>query len=197
MINGSLRVYRDRVMRRARRLETLVSMYGSANPIGTSNVMPAAWCVEAWAIGADGVVPWQTIGTERSWSEPDELSLFYPTRDGAIPSIRLKCFRYGQQLVEYLTMYCDVSGESRDAVGAAVLSEPGLTASTRMSSDDDAGASAFGADAHRSVTRLRERLGAWLDSKAPAARERWHDPRPPPPADEFRREIAPLQPPRP
>jgi hypothetical protein len=43
---------------------------------------------------------------------------------------------------------------------------------------DDAGSSAFGGEAGRSVAELRLRLGTWLDAKAPAPRERWHDPRP-------------------
>ena len=31
-------------------------MYGSTNKIGTSNAMPVAWCVETWALGADGIL---------------------------------------------------------------------------------------------------------------------------------------------
>ena len=192
VVSGALRTYHDRVIERARRLGNLVYMYGSANAIGTPNVIPAAWCVETWALGGDGVVPWQTIGTADAWTKPDELSLFYPTPEGPMPSLRLKSFRAGQQLTEYLAMYCARSGEDRAKVGAAVLAEPGLRATLKKKSEADAGASAFGAEAHRSLTSLRQRLGAWLDAKAPAPRERWHDPRP-----AFRdpakvREITPL-----
>ncbi len=154
-------------------------MYGSANAIGTPNVSNAAWCVEAWALGADGVVPWQTVGTTTSWQKPDDLSLFYPTPNGPVPSQRLKTFRAGQQLVEYLTIFTALSGQSRQSIGAAVLSEPGLRASTVKKNDDDAGKSAFGKETHGSLTALRMRLGQWLDAKAPPARDRWHDPRPP------------------
>ena len=178
VISGSLRTYGESVMQRARRHGDLIYMYGSANAIGSPNVINAAWCVEAWALGADGVLPWQTIGNDTSWQKADELSLFYPTAEGPLPSLRLKTFRAGQQLVEYLTMFTALSGESRESVAAAVLSEPGLHAMTVKKNDDDAGKSAFGPEAHRSVTSLRMRLGQWLDTKAPAPRERWHDPSP-------------------
>jgi hypothetical protein len=178
VVSAALRTYRDRVIGRAEKFGNLVYMYGSANRIGTPNVMPAAWCVETWALGADGVVPWQTIGKAEAWKTPDQLSLFYPTPDGPVPSLRLKSFRSGQQLVEYLTMFTALSGQSRAAVGAAVLAEPGLRPALEKKSEADAGTSLFGADAHRAIISLRQRLGEWLDKKAPAPRDRWHDPRP-------------------
>lgn len=178
VVSGVLRTYHERVVGRARRFGNLVYMYGSANRIGTPNIMPAAWCVETWALGADGVVPWQTIGKADAWTKPDDLSLFYPTPDGPVPSLRLKSFCAGQQLVEYLTMFTALSGESREAVGAALLAEPGLRAALVKKSETDAGTSLFGGEAHRSLTALRLRLGAWLDAQAPKPRDRWHDPRP-------------------
>jgi hypothetical protein len=180
VVSGALRPYRDRLVGRAGRFGNQVYMYGSANRIGTPNIMPAAWCVETWALGADGVIPWQTIGKAEAWTKPDDLSLFYPTPNGPVPSLRLKSFRAGQQLVEYLTMYTALSGESREAIGAAVLAEPGLRAALEKKSEADAGTSLFGQDAHRSLASLRLRLGTWLDAKAPKPRERWHDPRPTP-----------------
>ena len=180
VVSGSLRTYHESVMQRARRHSDLIYMYGSANAIGTPNIINAAWCVEAWALGANGVVPWQTLGNDKSWQKADELSLFYPTAEGLVPSLRLKTFRAGQQLVEYLTMFTALSSESRESVAAAVMKEPGLHATTVKKNDDDAGKSAFGPEAHRSLTTLRMRLGQWLDAKAPAPRERWHDPRPGP-----------------
>jgi len=61
---------------------------------------------------------------------------------------------------------------------AAVLALPGLHAGTIKTYADDAGSSAFGDGAARSVAELRLRLGTWLDAQAPAPRDRWHDPRP-------------------
>jgi hypothetical protein len=193
VVSGVLRTYRDRVIGRARKFGNQVYMYGSANRIGTPNTAPAAWCVETWALGADGMVPWQTIGKESAWTKADELSLFYPTPEGPVPSLRLKSFRAGEELVEYLTMYCALSGEDRDTVGAAVLAESAsLRAFMKKKSEADAGDSLFGTDAHRGLVSLRQRLGAWLDAKAPAPRDRWHDPRPSPQDPSKVRTITPL-----
>lgn len=178
IVSGALRPYRDRVVARAARHGNAVAMYGSANRIGTPNFMPAAWCVETWALGADGVVPWQTIGKPTAWKTPDHLSLFYPSATGPVPSLRLKSFRAGQQLTEYLTMYTVLSGQSRAAVGAAVLAEPGLHSALEKASEADAGTLRYGPAAHRTLMTLRQRLGHWLDTQAPADRDRWHDPRP-------------------
>jgi hypothetical protein len=180
VVSGALRIYRDRVISRAEQFGNLVYMYGSPNRIGTPNIMPAAWCVETWALGADGVVPWQTIGRPEAWRQPDQLALFYPTPNGPVPSLRLKAFRAGEQLVEYLTMYSALSGQGRASLGAAVLAEPGMHAAMEKKSEADAGGSVFGAEAHATLAALRMRLGHWLDEKAPALRERWHDPRPAP-----------------
>jgi hypothetical protein len=192
VVSGILRTYRDRVVARSRRLGTILSMYGAANPLGTPNAGSAAWCVESWALGADGVVPWQTIGTAASWEKPDDLALFYPGKDGPVPGLRLLAFRAGEQLVEYLTIYCAVSGEPRDAVAAAVLAEPGIAATMKKTSEADAGSSVFTSATPGALARLRLRLGAWLDRAAPGDRDRWHDPRPAPPNPDHRREIVPL-----
>jgi len=178
VVSGALRDYPRRVVGRARRDGQQVYMYGSPSKLGQPLAINAAWCAETWALGADGVVPWQTLGKADSLSKPDDLAVLYPGPTGPLPSLRLKAFRAGQQLVEYLTLYAAVSGQDRDGVGAAVLELPGLRAGTKRTSADDAGSSIFGQEAGASLGELRLRLGAWLDARAPAPRDRWHDPRP-------------------
>ena len=178
VVSGALRDYPRRVIGRARRDGQQVYMYGSPSQLGQPLAINAAWCAETWALGADGVVPWQTLGKADSLSKPDDLAVLYPGPTGPLPSLRLKAFRAGQQLVEYLTLYAAVSGQDRDGVGAAVLELPGLRAGTKRTSADDAGSSIFGQEAGASLGELRLRLGAWLDARAPAPRDRWHDPRP-------------------
>jgi len=178
VVAGVLRDYPARIIGRNRRDGKLTYMYGGPSKLSQPLVINVAWCAETWALGADGVVPWQTIGDKDSLTKPDELAVLYPGPDGPLPSLRLKAFRAGQQLAEYLTIYSQASGQDRDAVGAAVLALPGLRAGTIKTYDDDAGSSAFGDGAARSVAELRLRLGAWLDAQAPAPRARWHDPRP-------------------
>jgi hypothetical protein len=176
VVSGALRTYRDRVIARAERLGHLVYMYGAAGAPAEMRSMSAAWCVETWALGADGVVPWQTIGTEASWREPDALSLFYPTTTGPVPSIRLKAFCHGQQLVEYLTIYGQLTGQHRRAVGAAVLSHLGWREPT-----PERGSAESAPYARNCVIALRDlrlALGNWLDAQAPDDRSSWRSPRP-------------------
>mgnify|MGYP002362225008 FL=1 len=189
-----LRDYWPRIQGRAKDCGNLYYMYGSANAIGTPNIANAAWCVEAWSLGADGVVPWNTIGKPEAWQTPDELSVLYPTDNGPVPSLRLKTFRAGQQLVEYLTQYCAISGESRESVMAALRATPGLSATLVKKNEEDAGKSQFGKDTQPAFEALRMRLGAYLDAKAPAPKDRWHDPRPKRPDLKKAREIVPLVP---
>ena len=178
VVSGTLRDYPRRVLGRNRRDGKLTYMYGSVSKLGQPLIINAAWCAETWALGADGVVPWQTIGKKDALTKADDLAVFYPGPDGPLPSLRMKAFRAGQQLAEYLALYAATSGEDRDAVGAAVLALPGLRAGTVKTYADDAGSSTFGDGAARSVAELRLRLGTWLDTQAPAPRARWHDPRP-------------------
>ena len=80
-------------------------------PIEEANMQPVGWCLDAWTLGSDGVLPWQTVGSADSWKRADPLALFYPGRDpGAapVPSLRLKAFLRGQQDVEYLTLLAQV-----------------------------------------------------------------------------------------
>jgi hypothetical protein len=192
VVSGVLRTYWPRVQRRARECGSLYYMYGGANAIGTPNVANAAWCIEAWSLGADGVVPWNTIGKADAWQTPDELSVLYPSAKGPVPSLRLKAFLAGQQLVEYLTQYCAVSGQSRETVMAALRATEGFRATSVKKNEEDAGKSRFGADTQAALETLRLRLGVYLDAKAPAARRRWHDPRPARPDLGKARQIVPL-----
>lgn len=178
VVSGALRTWWPRVSRRAEQCGNLYYMYGSASAPGTPCWANVAWCVEAWALGADGVVPWNTIGDKASWQKPTETSLLYPTEQGPLPGVRLLSFRAGQQLVEYLTQYTALCGHSRAEVMAAVRALPGLTATLVKKSEADAGRSQFGERTHAALQSLRMRLGQWLDARAPLVRDRWHDPRP-------------------
>ena len=91
----------------------LFAEYGAANRIDQSNVITLLWCLSAWFKGADGVLPWQTMGTKASWKKADQNAIFYPCPEGPVPSLRLKAFMAGQQLIEYCTIFCDLFGVSR------------------------------------------------------------------------------------
>ncbi len=122
VVGGAFRPYRRMVLDRKAALGQVVLEYGGTNPIEAANVQPVGWSLDVWALGADGVLPWQTIGTADSWNHADVLALFYPGRAGQppVPSIRLKAYRRGQQDVEYLTLLARALNQPRWALGPAV-----------------------------------------------------------------------------
>ncbi len=172
---------RDRprlVLDRKRDQGQVVLEYGTANRIDEPNVQGAAWCVDAWALGVDGVIPWQTIGRAESWKQGDELSLFYPARPGLdagpVPSIRLKAYRRGQQDVEYLALLAAVEGEPRWAVGARAREALRLVAERKGAGPEaaDAGSIGYAGLRPRDLWALRHRVGQALSDAHPAPKNR-------------------------
>src|SRR5262249_32513091 len=70
--------YHRTVLDRRDRLGQVLMVYGGSNAVEASNVQPAAWCLDSWTLGADGVLPWQTLGNAGSWNKADDLAVFYP-----------------------------------------------------------------------------------------------------------------------
>ena len=166
---GFPRYLRTVMERRGRNGEVVVN-YGTTNRVEESNVQPAAWVLWAWSVGADGVLPWKTVGKESSWRKASPLALFYPGPDGdpgPHPSVRLKAYRRGQQDVEYLTLLSLASGEPRASIGSRVLEDLGLWAEVFQEGSRDAGRLVFAGTDCRDLWRLRQRVGATLDRLAP------------------------------
>jgi hypothetical protein len=186
VVGGAFRTYRRMVLDRKQAHGEIVVEYGSANAIDESNMQAVGWSIDSWALGSDGVLPWQTIGTNDSWSRADTLSLFYPPRPGKdagpIPSVRLKAFRRGQQDVEYLTLYAFTKGEPRWAVGQRVREALKLTGErkgTGFAGGEDAGVIHFANLRPQDVWELRTRIGRALSQAKPAAKAKLVDLRTP------------------
>lgn len=137
--NGAYKEYESLVLDRKFRFGQEVVVYGGNNPIGKSNASAVAWSWDAWSSGADGVLPWQTIGTNDSWKKADELSLFYPTEElkipGPIPSIRLKAYCYGQQDVELFEQLARSANMDRYRFGAKLRSSLKLKSQQKAEGD--------------------------------------------------------------
>jgi Domain of unknown function (DUF4091) len=182
VVGGAVREYPRFVFDRKRASGEIVLEYGSTNPIEGSNIQPVGWCLDAWALGTDGIIPWQTIGNDDSWERADELSLFYPGRrrgqgaagkpgPGVIPSIRLKAYRRGQQDVEYLTLWALLHKEPRWAVGRqvrAALNLAGTRHGTGLDVAEDAGRIDYARLRPQDLWALRVRLGEALSEAHPA-----------------------------
>lgn len=184
VVGGEIRNRLRMVGDRKRDQGQFVLEYGGSNRVDESNVQPAAWCLDAWTLGADGVVPWQTIGNADSWRKADELSLFYPGRPGRdpgpVPSLRLKAYRRGQQDVEYLTLLALAEGEPRWAVAARVREALHLQGERRVEGAEDAGSIRYGRLRPRDLWALRQRVGQALADAHPVPLRRAVDWRPAP-----------------
>jgi len=183
VVGGAFRQYTRLVTDRKRRERHLVLTYGSPNPVSESNAQCVSWCLDAWRRGADGVLPWQTIGKGASWRRADTLALLYPPGpsglDGPAPSLRLKAFRRGQQDVEYLVMLMRTKGVSRWAVAGAVGRFLGTGPEFVQNGEQDAGRLVFKSADPVQLWRLRTIVGGLLDAAAPSSLRRLADLRPP------------------
>lgn len=171
IVGGAFMPYHRMVTDRKQRNSEIIYNYAGSNAINKSNVNPAAWCIDTWTLGGDGVLPWQTVGNEQSWREGNAESLFYPgtaiTAQSPVASLRLKAYRRGQQDVEYLTLLCAARAVPRWAVAARVRQALKLAARFEGKNDDDAGEMNFGALDPVALWRLRVTVGEMI-AKQPA-----------------------------
>jgi hypothetical protein len=184
VVGGAMRPYQRMVADRKHANGEVVIEYGTTNAIESANIQPVGWSLDSWALGSDGVLPWQTIGSARSWNQADTLSLFYPARGAEtepIPSVRLKAFRRGQQDVEYLTLWAQLHKQPRWAVGQTVRRELQLAAQRKSTgaAGEDAGVMDYQHLRPQDVWALRMRVGQALSQAKPEPKRRLLDLRPP------------------
>ncbi|HOW71098.1 MAG TPA: DUF4091 domain-containing protein [Phycisphaerae bacterium] len=141
--------------------------YGGANDPGTSNIAPVTWCILAWSRGAIGVLPWDTMGKQDSWSRGEPTCLFYPAQGGPVASIRLKAFCRGQEDVEYLTLLGSVYNAPPYAVAAGLEQTIGLSGRVIKRSEEDAGIIRFDKVNPTSLWQMRYRVGKMVSAKKP------------------------------
>ncbi|WP_406695838.1 hypothetical protein V5E97_33060 [Singulisphaera sp. Ch08] len=182
VVSSAMRRYHRIVFDRKAAQGQLVVEYGSTNAIEEANVQPVGWCLDAWSLGSDGVVPWQTVGKGDSWTGADTLALFYPARSGKnsapVPSIRLKAYRRGQQDVEYLELLARQTGEPRWAIGGAVrkaLRLDGERRGTGFVGGEDAGVIHFARLTPQALWSLRMQVGQALSDAKPEPQRRLVD----------------------
>lgn len=132
-------------------------VYGNPNRDDRSNGETVAWILDAWGLGANAALPWQTMGNDRSLDEGDRsvsgVAMIAPgDRFGvhAVGDLRLKACRDAEQIIEYLTLFARRHGLHRDEVVAVLRRSLGLSGST------EDGAGADDADALRFTN-----LSAW------------------------------------
>lgn len=124
-------------------------VYGTSNPVEESNRTIQAWVLEAFAAGADGVVPWQTIDRSgKALEQGDPLGLFiFVARPGEpltiLPSLRLKAYRQAEQEVELLRLLQHRLGLSEATLRSFVAQQLALAGRVESRSAEDAGTAAY------------------------------------------------------
>ena len=143
------------------------TQYGAANHPSESNLQPVTWCLRAWSQGACGVLPWHAIAAEDAWKQAGQTDLFYDHPEGILPSVRLKAFRAGQQLVEYLTLLGHVTGQPHFAIADAVREAIDLSGRVHKTGETDAGTLRFASAEPVALWRLRCRIGEMISARGP------------------------------
>lgn len=169
--SGAFQTYRSLVLTRKSMFPHEVVIYGAANDPATANVHSAAWCLDAWLAGADGVVPWQTVGTDAAWQTGEATCLFYPGKPAGLtapaPSVRLKAFLRGQQDVEYLANLAQRTKMTPLELSDEVrrwLPLQGERRGTGHVGDEDAGTMDYGRLTPRDLWRLRMQVARLLSA---------------------------------
>jgi hypothetical protein len=170
VVGSEFRRYQRLVLDRAARGGQTVLEYGGSNRLEESNLQPVAWCLDAWSLKLNGVLPWQTVGTANSWKAADELALFYPGRtpdEGPIPSIRLKAYRRGQQDVEYMEL-AGARGIQKWVREQLFTSNEPEPTQERLAEAEDAGRTLYLGLKPQTLWALRTRAGEMISKKQPS-----------------------------
>ena len=118
--NKSFFMYPERVRQMKKEGQIDFSVYGALNDIEFSNNQTVLWCMRAFIEGADGVLPWQSLGGAKALSVPDKNALIIDARKALgidwIVSLRVKALRRGQQNVELLAMLEQICGYNREQI---------------------------------------------------------------------------------
>ena len=136
--------------------------YGSANDVNRSNMEAEAWAIRAWIAGADGIVPWNSIGEDKNFEYPEATALFLPGKrfgiNGPVASLRLKSLRRAQQDVEYVIAYSRAHHLDREQLAQLISKIVPMTVEFRKQNDLDAGQYHFGNLGPETFSNLRRAL---------------------------------------
>jgi hypothetical protein len=135
-------------------------VYGACNEVAAPNLESAVWCLKAYVLGMNGVLPWSSIGDADSLVEPNQDGLIVPGDRagyiGPVASLRVFALRRGAQDVELLRMLAEERGYSREQIGALVAQRVPLGARLTQTSADDAAALEFSELSAQDLVALKE-----------------------------------------
>ncbi len=140
--------------------------YAEANAVRDTNRIAVGWALKAYLAGADGILPWNSLGGDEAFDQPTPTALLVPGNrvgvDGPVASLRLKALRRGQQDVEYLRLLASKRGWSPAQLAAALAGVADLSARSVQRFADDAGQTVFDRLDGDALLRLRETVAREL-----------------------------------
>ena len=139
--------------------------YGACNEVKLSNLNNEAWAIKVYIYGGDGLLPWNSIGTEGSITKPDQTGILVPGRkfkETVVGSLRLKALRRGQQDVEYLIHLAKKKGYDREQIRDLVLKELNLSSTIKQKFIDEAAQVEFTNLSAEKFGKLREKIALEL-----------------------------------
>lgn len=152
-----------RLLRHIReRTGMMTSIYGTCNAVARSNLESAAWCLKAYSVYVDGVLPWASLGRDHALFEPDDNGLLIEGgrfRLSAVPSLRILALRHGAQQCELLRqVVASRKGWSRWHGAALVAQKVALETNFHQAFRDEAAAAKFQPLTGTSFVELKEGL---------------------------------------
>jgi len=106
-----------------------LNWYGSCNAVNQSNWGSAVWCLKAFALNGNGVLPWQSLAGSDAMTAYDTNGLIINAGSYgvAIASYRVHALRRGAQDCELLRLLQLMNGWSREHCGMLVSQKVPLT----------------------------------------------------------------------
>ncbi len=142
--------------------------YGSTSPVEASPRQTWLWALDAFARGADGVVPWQTINRDGSaLITADPFGILIADRTTGDPpairvSRRLLAYQRAEADIAYLRAVQQRYRLNRAQLAALIAHYVPLDGQQQRKSDDDAGTAVYTQADALSAYRLREALAELL-----------------------------------
>ena len=140
------------------RAPAVLYAYGACNEPDRSNWESAAWCLKAYAVDSDGVLPWQSLAGPEALSKLNGEALIVDAGKlgHALASFRVHALRRGAQDCELLRLLQLKKGWSRAHIGLLVSQKVPLDASFKQKFSDDAAAVTFGSLTSQGFCELKE-----------------------------------------
>jgi len=139
-----------------------IYVYGSCNPVERDSFESAAWCLAAYSVYADGVLPWESLGAKKDpLRQPDQRGLLVSGKKfglTAIPSIRVLALRHGAQLCELMRQVQSQRRWTRFHMGVLASKRVPLRSRFKQRFEDEAAAATFGRLTSEGFTQLKEAL---------------------------------------